>query len=187
MRITNYLNGGSQITSLQEIKTFLNILHEDDDLLLNSLINPAQSQVENDTDLILTNSQYEDIFYEEDEFVLAKKPVSQITEISLWSLGINGNPGYWSSYYQPFDSLDVEIFQKQLGNTIVKIGSSFDKSNKYKITYSCESSRYQLLAIAKQAVLMLIASMYLNREAIVNTAVKESPLYKNLINAMRDQ
>jgi len=170
MRITNYNHGGSQIVTLLEVKSHLNILHDDDDTLLLSLLNPAQAQVENDTDTVLTNSTYTDTFFDESEYILAKKPVSQVISILADEVSILLS--------------DAQIYLKQVGNSCVVMPRNHKK---LVVQYRCEPARYQTLAIARQATLMLIASMYLNREAVVTVQQKHSPMYINLIYAMRDE
>ncbi len=170
MQNSTIQEAGTQLVTLAEIKTHLRILHDSDDTYLNALINVAQSTIEAETNLTFTNELWDDYFEDEQRYVLNKLPVYQIVGITATHNNVSFVPEY-------------DVIFNNVGPTEIVLKNG--PVGKLAVTYRVELQRFKQVAIAKQLMLMLITSLYLERSADVMSQIKENRIYRNMINAIR--
>lgn len=149
------------------------------DSQLTLLIQAAREQWEHDTDsccLTQTWSVTLESFYEDDEIYLPKRPIQSITSITYFD-GLNAQQTAPTSLY----SLDAANRAIRL-NYLQIWPMTVDRWDAITVTYVCGYTSASLVpAIHKQAMLMLVAHYFENRDQLMSDAMQSLPVYEMLV------
>jgi len=172
----------SEPLSLEDAKTFMHILEDDEDTLIESFISGAREYAENYTNRQLEVATFEltnEIIY--CGFALPKNPVQSVTKIEYMDL--NGT-------YQIMPNTDYYVY---VDNGISKL--HINKMPSYK----CDKRAFKITFVSGYDVVpssiisyikMAVSTMYENRESyVIGVSVDKSanPLLDKMLNIYRIQ
>lgn len=172
----------SEPLSLEDAKTFMHILENDEDALIESFISGAREYAENYTNRQLMTATFElrnDVIY--DGFKLPKNPIQSITKIEYMDL--NGDYQIMSTddYYLEPDNEIGYIW-------VNKIPIYKQHKRAFKITFvsGYDIIPHEIIAYIRMAV----STMYENRENyVIGVSVDKNanPLLDKMLNMFRIQ
>lgn len=143
------------------------------------LIQAAREQWEHDTDSCCMAQTWKVNFEaaDDDEIYLPKRPVASITSVKYYDTD-NTQQTLSSSVY----GLDAACRSVRLKHLQDWPAAVLDRWDAWEITYVCGYASAALVpAIAKQAMLLLVAHYFENRDMIMGEALQSMPVYEALV------
>lgn len=152
--------------TVAEAKTHLRVDHADDDVYIAALIAAARETVENWTNRSLTNQTYElvqDGWPAGDTFYLPRSPLQSVTSVKYKDSAGDESTLSSAAYLVDTDALPPRLRLKsgQTWPSVVLLEASAIRV-RFVAGYGAAASAVP--AALKQAVLLLVAGMYENRE-----------------------
>lgn len=163
----------TDVVTLAEAKKHLRISHTDEDTIIQQYIDAAVEYYQEATNLNLRNETFELYLdkFPEWELVINKNPVTSIDSIQYYDLdNASQNLTVDDDYF-----VDLQNYPGRVVRPANKtFPATYNRPNAVKITFKAG-----LTAVpkrAKQAILLLAAHFFVNREAAVDRTISEVPL-----------
>lgn len=176
----------SEPLSLEDAKTFMHILEDDEDALIESFISGAREYAENYTNRQLMTATFElttDRFTQDKQF--PKNPVKSVTKIEYMDI---------SGYYQILDPSkyyiygENDVYKIHYENDVYRNIAIKDDKRAVKITFI---SGYDVVPSGIIAYIrMAVSTMYENRESyVIGVSIDKNanPLLDKMLNMFRIQ